>query len=63
MSQSHLLHLMMMAAMEPPMEMEAEALGNEKVKVLNSIRPMAPNPVRTQSCRAPYTTDTVVGES
>ena len=38
MFQNHLLQLMTLVAMEPPHAFEAEALRNEKVKVLNAIR-------------------------
>ena len=38
MFQNHLLQLMSLVAMEPPHVFEAEALRNEKVKVLNAIR-------------------------
>jgi glucose-6-phosphate 1-dehydrogenase len=36
--QNHLLQLLALVAMEPPASFEAEALRNEKVKVLKSIR-------------------------
>lgn len=38
--QNHLLQLMALVAMEPPTSFEAEALRNEKVKVLKAIRPI-----------------------
>lgn len=38
--QNHLLQLLALVAMEPPSSFEAEALRNEKVKVLKSIRPL-----------------------
>lgn len=41
MLQSHLLQLLTLVLMEPPTSMEAEALRDEKVKVLKSIRPIA----------------------
>ena len=55
MIQSHLLQLLTLVAMEPPVSMEAEALRDEKVKVLKSIRSSAgrdadsrlPRPVRS----------------
>jgi glucose-6-phosphate 1-dehydrogenase len=40
MFQNHLLQLTSLVAMEPPTSFEAEALRNEKVKVLKSIRPL-----------------------
>ena len=38
MFQNHILQLLSLVAMEPPHRFEAEALRNEKVKVLNSVR-------------------------
>jgi len=50
MFQNHLLQLLCLTAMEPPTSMDATALRNEKVKVLNSIR----TPSRTDTVRAQY---------
>ncbi|QPC81389.1 glucose-6-phosphate dehydrogenase [Phototrophicus methaneseepsis] len=41
MFQNHILQLLMLVAMEPPASFNATALRNEKVKVLQSIRPVA----------------------
>lgn len=41
MFQNHLLQLMALVAMEPPASFEADAVRNEKVKVFQSIRPIA----------------------
>jgi glucose-6-phosphate 1-dehydrogenase len=41
MFQNHLLQLLSLVAMEPPASFEANALRNEKVKVLAAIRPLA----------------------
>jgi len=61
MLQSHLLQLLTLVAMEPPVAMEAEALRDEKVKVLKSIRLMATNAVRTHAFRAQYRIGVVDG--
>ncbi len=42
MFQNHLLQLLCLVAMEPPASFKADALRNEKVKVLSSIRPIDP---------------------
>ena len=42
MFQNHLLQLLALVAMEPPASFNADALRNEKVKVLRAIRPIAP---------------------
>jgi len=41
MFQNHLLQLFALVAMEPPASFEADALRNEKVKVLSATRPIA----------------------
>lgn len=49
MFQNHLLQLLALVAMEPPSSFNADALRNEKVKVFESIRPIASqNTVRGQ---------------
>ena len=40
MFQNHLLQLLTLAAMEPPIAIEADAVRDEKVKVLRSLRPL-----------------------
>ncbi len=42
MFQNHLLQLLALAAMEPPASLNADAIRNEKVKVLGAIRPISP---------------------
>ena len=54
MIQSHLLQLLAIVAMEPPASMNSEALRDEKVKLLKSIRPMNKNQVKTNAYRAQY---------
>ena len=62
MLQSHLLQLLTLVAMEPPISMEAESLRDEKVKVLKSIRPIPREAVHGHAFRAQYTKGTVGGE-
>lgn len=45
MFQNHLLQLLALVAMEPPASFNADALRNEKVKVLSAVRPVAPGDV------------------
>jgi len=61
MVQSHLLQLLTLVAMEPPATMDAEALRDEKVKALKSIRPISQSAVRAMSFRAQYTSGIVNG--
>jgi glucose-6-phosphate 1-dehydrogenase len=62
MIQSHLLQMLTLVAMEPPANLDAESLRDEKVKVLRSIRPIAPDAVNAQSFRAQYAAGRVKGE-
>ncbi|MEJ1471531.1 MAG: glucose-6-phosphate dehydrogenase [Candidatus Sedimenticola sp. (ex Thyasira tokunagai)] len=59
MIQSHLLQLLTLVTMEPPVSMEAEALRDEKVKVLKSVRPIPPDAVHAHAFRAQYSEGTV----
>lgn len=59
MIQSHLLQLMTLVAMESPVSMEAESLRDEKVKVLKSIRKIAPEAVNAHAFRAQYAAGTI----
>ncbi|MCX6081141.1 MAG: glucose-6-phosphate dehydrogenase [Chloroflexi bacterium] len=45
MFQNHILQLLALVAMEPPSSFNADSIRNEKVKVLDSIRPLALNDV------------------
>jgi glucose-6-phosphate 1-dehydrogenase len=54
MVQNHLLQLLMITAMESPVRYEADAIRNEKVKVLHAIRPMDPDMVARHTFRGQY---------
>jgi glucose-6-phosphate 1-dehydrogenase len=54
MLQNHLMQLLTLVAMEPPPALEADALRDEKVKVLRSIRPIARDAVHAHAFRAQY---------
>lgn len=54
MFQNHLLQLLMATAMEAPHRFEADAVRNEKVKVLQSIKPLTPEQVATDTLRGQY---------
>ncbi len=62
MIQSHLLQVLTLVAMEPPANMDAESLRDEKVKVLRSIRPIPQSAVNAHAIRAQYTAGTIGGE-
>jgi glucose-6-phosphate 1-dehydrogenase len=54
MVQNHMLQLLTMVAMEPPVTFEAEAVRDEKLKVLRALRPIAPAGFRLQVVRGQY---------
>ena len=56
MFQNHLLQLLTLVAMEPPHAFEAEALRNEKVKVLNAIRRIRAEDVALHAIPGQYRT-------
>jgi glucose-6-phosphate 1-dehydrogenase len=56
--QNHLLQLVSLVAMEPPVAFEANAVRDEKVKVLRALRPLSP----TEAVRGQYTAGSVLGE-
>jgi glucose-6-phosphate 1-dehydrogenase len=54
MLQNHMMQLITLVGMEPPPALEADALRDEKVKVLRSIRPIAKRSVHAHAFRAQY---------
>jgi glucose-6-phosphate 1-dehydrogenase len=54
MFQNHLLQLLMITGMEAPVEFRADAVRNEKVKVLEAIRPLAGADVARATVRGQY---------
>jgi glucose-6-phosphate 1-dehydrogenase len=51
MLQNHMLQLLCLVAMEPPSDLEADAVRNEKVKVLRSLRRFTPEAAEKDSVR------------
>jgi glucose-6-phosphate 1-dehydrogenase len=54
--QNHMLQLVSLVAMEPPVAFEADAVRDEKVKVLRALRPSA------KPCAGQYAEGSVLGE-
>ncbi|MEM9232980.1 MAG: glucose-6-phosphate dehydrogenase, partial [Pseudomonadota bacterium] len=54
MVQNHLLQLLCLVAMEPPASLDADAVRNEKVKVLKSLAPITPENVESKTVRGQY---------
>ncbi len=54
MVQSHLLQLMSLTAMEPPVSFDSSAVHDEKVKVLRAIAPLSSDEIDTSVVRGQY---------
>jgi len=62
MVQNHLLQLLCIVAMEPPVSLDPDAVRDEKLKVLRSLRPMSVSDVARDTVRGQYTAGNVGGE-
>jgi len=62
MIQNHLLQLVTLTAMEPPVAFDADAVRDEKAKVLHAVRPIAVERVEQFAVRGQYVEGTVDGE-
>ncbi|WOI53054.1 glucose-6-phosphate dehydrogenase [Parvularcula sp. LCG005] len=54
MVQNHMIQLLCLMAMEPPASLSADAIRNEKVKVLRSLAPITPANVQDKTVRGQY---------
>ena len=59
MFQNHLLQLLALTAMEPPAQMSANSVRDEKVKVMRSIRWLSDETIPKNAVRAQYTAGTM----
>lgn len=62
MIQSHLMQMMTLVAMEPPVEFTADAVRDEKMKVLSAIRSIEPEQIKIQTVSAQYASGSIAGE-
>jgi len=62
MVQNHMLQVLALMAMEPPVSLEAEAIRDEKVKLLKSIRALDTDDIARQVVRGQYFAGTVDGQ-
>ncbi len=60
--QNHILQLLTLTAMEAPVAFHADAVRDEKVKILRSLRPLRRIDTLTQTFRAQYVSGTVDGK-
>lgn len=61
MVQNHLLQLLCLTAMEPPIDLSANAIRDEKVKVLRALRPILPGANPPKAIRGQYAEGAVHG--
>ena len=62
MVQNHLLQLLCLVAMEPPTDLAADSVRDEKVKVIRSLRPIAGADVAGQVVRGQYCAGAINGK-
>lgn len=63
MFQNHLLQVLAMVAMEPPAAINADSTRNEVVKVLQCLKPIAPDDLRENLVLGQYTASEVRGKA
>jgi len=62
MVQNHLFQLLCLTAMEPPVSLAPDAIRDEKVKVLQSLRPIEPSRVSETTVRGQYAAGVIDGK-
>ncbi|WAJ28835.1 glucose-6-phosphate dehydrogenase [Antarcticirhabdus aurantiaca] len=63
MVQNHLVQLMCLVALEPPAALDADALRDEKLKVLRALKPIDASNVETRTVRGQYKAGASSGEA
>jgi glucose-6-phosphate 1-dehydrogenase len=62
MLQNHMLQLLCLIAMEPPVSLDADRVRDEKLKVLRALKPIAPYDVPSMTVRGQYTQGAIDGK-
>lgn len=62
MVQNHIMQVLCLTAMEPPVAFDADAIRDEKVKVLRAIDSLTPEEVAQQTVRGQYTAGIIEGQ-
>ncbi len=62
MVQNHMLQLLCLIAMDPPVSLEADRVRDEKLKVLRALKPMQPHEVTTLTVRGQYAAGAIDGK-
>jgi glucose-6-phosphate 1-dehydrogenase len=60
--QNHVLQTLSLLAMEPPLSLDAEAIGEAKLNLLRALRPITPDQARSNTVRARYVAGTAEGK-
>ncbi len=63
MVQNHILSVLSLIAMEPPTSISGDSVRNEKVKVLEAIRPMDPEEILSSTVRGQYGAGAINGKN
>ncbi len=62
MVQNHLIQLLCLTAMEPPTDLSADSVRDEKVKIVRALRPMSPEDVAQNVVRGQYVDGAIAGK-
>ncbi len=62
MVQNHLMQILTLVAMEPPVNMDGDSIRNEKLKVLKALRPITVDTVEEKTVRGQYTAGFIQGK-
>lgn len=62
MIQNHILQLVALVAMEPPMTLHSEAIRNEKMKIFQAFRPLTLEFIKNNVIRGQYVASTIRGK-
>ena len=62
MVQNHLLQLLCLTAMEPPTDLNADSIRDEKVKIVRALRQMSPEDVAHNVVRGQYAAGAIAGK-
>jgi len=63
MVQNHMMQLLCLTAMEPPTSQDHDAVRNEKMKVLSSLKPIGPAEVKRHTVRGQYQAGAIDGQA
>jgi len=63
MVQNHLLQILSLLAMEPPVDLSADSIRDEKLKVLKALRPINAHNYQEKTVRGQYTSGFVAGKA